>query len=155
MKYKNWTVLSPDKVNREGRVYYRCKCVCGVEKEVIIKNLKSGISTNCGCLRKKKLVDRNTKHGLRFTQTWRAWQAMKTRCYNKNIRWYHNYGGRGIKVCDRWKNDFVAFHKDVGDAPKDKSLDRINNDGDYTPDNVRWATRKEQANNRRTCKQIK
>ncbi len=77
---------------------------------------------------------------------------MKNRCYNKKIKWYHNYGGRGIEVCDEWKNDFDAFYKHVGEAPLDKTFDRIDNNGNYEPGNVKWSTPKEQAQNRRKCK---
>ncbi len=153
-KYDRWTVLSPNKIYKDNKVYFNCKCKCGVVREVIIKNLNSGISKSCGCLNKEKIIKRNTKHNMRFTKVWRAWQAMKNRCYNKNIKQYNNYGGRGIRVCDEWRNSFMAFYNDVGDAPKNKSLDRIDNNGNYEPNNVKWSTVKEQCQNKQNNRKI-
>lgn len=147
-KYNRWTVLSQHKICKENRVYLRCRCNCGVEKDVIIKNLKSGMSKSCGCLNKEKIIGRNTKHNMRFTKVWTAWQAMKNRCYNKNVRQYSNYGGRGIEVCEKWRDNFLAFYDDVGDSPENKSLDRIDNNGNYEPSNVKWSSYKEQCQNR-------
>ena len=153
-KYGCWNVLSENKIYKNNKVYLSCKCDCGTERDVIIKNLKSGVSKNCGCLRNKKTSERNFKHGRRFTRTWRIWQAMKNRCGNPKATGYLLYGGRGITVCDEWKNIFKSFYNDVGDAPKDKSIDRIDNDGNYEPRNVKWSTKKEQAGNRRSNRRI-
>lgn len=153
-KYTRWTILSEDKIYRDNKVYLTCRCDCGVVREVIIKNLKSGISKSCGCMNKEKLLERNFKHGLRFTKTWRTWQAIKNRCYREKGVQYKDYGGRGITVCDKWRNNFIAFYKDVGDAPEDKSLDRIDTNGNYEPSNVRWATAKEQCQNKRNNRKI-
>lgn len=148
MKYGLWTVLSEEKIYRDNKVYLRCRCECGIEKDVIIKNLKSGQSTGCGCLKRKRLSERNTKHNKRFTKEWRAWQAMKNRCYNKKMIQFKDYGGRGISVCEEWRNNFLAFYTHVGDAPQGTTLDRIDTNGNYEPGNVRWATTKEQGQNK-------
>lgn len=153
-KYGRWTVETHENIKRDGRVYWSCVCECGTRKDVIVKNLKSGVSTSCGCKGKEMLLKRNTKHGKRFTKTWRAWQAMKNRCYNKNFTQYENYGGRGIRVCDEWRHDFMAFYNYVGEAPDGKTLDRINTNGNYEPDNVRWATAKEQGRNKTNTRKI-
>lgn len=152
--YGSWRVLSTKVIEIDNRKYLNCRCECGTERNVIIKNLKSGQSKSCGCVGRKKVIDRNTKHNKRFTKTWRVWQAMKNRCYNKKLPQYHNYGGRGIKVCDEWKNDFTAFYNFIGDIPENMSIDRIDNDKDYEPSNVRLATPKQQSQNKSNNRKI-
>jgi len=153
-KYNSWVVLDSNEIHRDNKIYVKCECECGNTKEVILKNLKTGRSKSCGCVGRKKTTDRNTKHGMRLTKTWRIWQAMKNRCYNKNTIQYNNYGGRGIEVCDDWKNSFMSFYNDVGEAPADKSIDRINNDGNYEPNNVKWSTSKQQCQNKGNNRKI-
>jgi len=153
-KFGLWTVIKDEKIHRDNRVYFLCRCDCGTEKEVIIKNLRSGQSTSCGCIGRAKVTERNKTHGLRFTRTWRIWQAMKNRCHNPNTVQYKNYGGRGIKVCDEWRKDFMAFYNYVGEAPAGKSIDRIDNNGNYEPGNVQWSTAREQGKNKTTNRKI-
>jgi hypothetical protein len=89
-----------------------------------------------------------TTHGMWKTTEYRIWQMMKDRCSNPNKKTYHRYGGRGIQVCERWKTSFVNFYQDMGPRPEKKTLDRVDNDGHYCPDNCEWRTKKEQSNNR-------
>ena len=87
-RYKNWEVLSEKRIYKGNCVYVKCQCNCGKIKDVIVKNLKSGISSNCGCIRNRKTADRNFKHGKRFDKVWIVWRGMKDRCYNKKTKQY-------------------------------------------------------------------
>lgn len=128
-----------------------CACECGREAKVLGDNLRNGRTQSCGCLR---LGCQNAfKHGAsrrkKHTPEYRSWTRMLCRCLNRNHKDYHRYGGRGIAVCARW-NDFASFLADMGPRPGGgRSIDRINNDGNYELSNCRWATPKEQAQNRR------
>jgi len=127
--------------------WWLCLCDCGNSKKVLGTNLKRGTSFSCGCLRSELLRRSKQTHGMTLTSEFNIWNGMRKRCLNKNNKDYKNYGGRGIKVCDRWLNSFENFYVDMGGRPSAKhSIDRINNDGDYEPSNCRWATAKEQQN---------
>ena len=148
-KFSCWTVLAlwPERY-RCGHALWLCRCDCGEECIVLGNNLCIGSSTRC-----KRC--RNVKHGQarrgNVTRAYRCWQAMLRRCFNPNCREYCNYGARGITACERWLI-FENFYADTGDAPPGKTLDRINNDGNYEPSNWQWATCREQARNRRSPK---
>lgn len=143
--------------NKHGSSLWRCLCDCGTEKAVSSNDLRTGNTTSCGCHRdqalaagRAELVARQTTHGKSRTKEHRVWQNMIYRCHTKTSRQYADYGGRGIKVCARWRKSFSAFLEDMGPAPSPKhSLDRLDNDKGYGPGNCRWATPKEQQNNRR------
>lgn len=132
-----------------------CKCNCGNLWTGKLQNIKRETTTSCGCYKTKTLKEnpRGKTHGLVNTSEYYSWNAMKNRCLNKNAPNYHNYGGRGITVCDRWKDSFENFYTDMGSKPKKGySIDRIDNNGNYEPNNCKWSSQKEQTNNQRTNK---
>lgn len=137
------------------KTYYICMCDCGNIKSVRSDSLICGVIRSCGCLKKeqdKKNLTANHSHKMSGTRIYEIWQGMKGRCYNQNDARYTSYGGRGITVCDDWKNDFATFYewaKKNGYADT-LTLDRINNDGNYCPNNCRWATSQQQSRNRRS-----
>jgi len=143
--------------NKHNR-YYLCQCSCGNEVVVMLSNLLGGHTKSCGCLNSELVAERarllKTTHGMYGTSEYNIWKAMVARCTNKKIPCYGRYGGRGIGVCDRWLNSVENFYTDMGDRPPGMSLDRIDNNGDYGPDNCRWATTKEQNRNKRNNRLI-
>ena len=131
----------PRTTRRDG-VRWVCLCDCGRTMVTLGKRLKTGHTRSCGCL----LREMKTTHGMAWTPTWRSWVSMKSRCGDPNSTSYKNYGGRGINVCDQWLS-FEKFIADMGERPDGRSLDRVNNDGNYEPGNCRWATASQQRRN--------
>jgi hypothetical protein len=151
-----WTVLAihPER-SPGGEAVWICYCDCGTKRDVTGHSLRSGNSTNCGCLRRENLRKRRTRHGHcsggRSTLAYTRWLAMLQRCFDPNHERYCYYGGRGVTVCDRWLK-FENFYVDMDDPPPGQWLDRRDNDGNYEPGNCRWTTPTEQARNRRPPK---
>lgn len=140
-----------------GGSKWSCTCSEHPDKDFITttQNLTSGDTKSCGCLKLKLMSERFKTHGMSGTKEYKAWGAIKDRCYNENNPEYKNYGGRGVSVCDRWLENPQNFLDDMGSCPsKNHSIDRINVNGNYCPENCRWATQIEQVNNARSNRRL-
>ena len=139
--------------NKYGNSVWLCQCDCGKQLRVRGDSLIKGNTKSCGCLRTEKVIERAKTHGKTNTKCYMEWANMKARCYNPNNKQYKDYGGRGITICDSWLNDFEAFYNYISTLPhfneKGYTLNRIDNNGNYEPNNVEWADSITQANNKR------
>jgi len=155
-KFGRWIVLSRASSDSVGNAQWMCRCECGTEATVRGDHLRHGHSVSCGCYRREWSDVNKTQHGQRrrddTTTEYNIWTSMKARCFNPRSQAFKYYGGRGITMCDEWRDDFKAFFDYVGQRPHGLSIDRIDNDKGYFPGNIRWATPLQQSHNSRRYK---
>lgn len=154
MRFGRLTVLERQGSNNRGQALWGCVCDCGNEVVVESWSLRGGNTQSCGCLWKERVRETIQTHGMSRTSIYHTWESIRKRCGSKKHKNFKDYGGRGISVCSEWIDDFQSFYDYVSQLPHfgepGRELDRIDNDKNYEPGNVRWSTRKEQCNNRRS-----
>lgn len=144
LRFNKWTIVSIHPIKKR---FAFCKCDCGNERLIWLKELERGLSKGCRNCRNERYKNGSpiklTIHGMSKTNTYKVWSGLISRCENPKVRIYKYYGGRGIKVCEEWRSDFMNFFRDMGERPEGLQLDRINNNLGYSKDNCRWVTSKE------------
>lgn len=150
-RFGRLVVLDAHSKHPSSKAHWNCQCDCGNPKVTSTNELRSGGCSSCGCLRKEIVSKRRLKHGKTKSKEYNVWSHIRQKCYNPNNKKFYRYGARGIKVCDRWnsvQDGYQNFLADMGAAPSvDHSIERVNNDSDYCPENCIWATRQIQAMN--------
>ncbi len=155
-RFGKLVAIGPTAERSSGRVVWECICDCGKPAFAQSSHLVSGHTKSCGCYSREKTTEMNTTHGCTHTRLYRIWTSMKTRCTNPKSKTYDYYGGRGIGICSEWMDDFSTFHNwaiNNGYA-EELTIDRINGDRNYSPDNCRWATWHEQRINQRRSNRL-
>jgi len=151
--YGRLRVLSFDSLSEDdNRAWWNCVCTCGSTLPILGKSLRNGLTQSCGCLQKERATEFSTKHGGVGTPEYNAYRNAQARCTNPKCDKWEYYGGRGIKFLF---TTFAQFFAELGKRPRGKTLDRINNDGNYEPGNVRWATKDQQNENKRAPNGVK